>query len=289
MRQRTISDFFWCDPSICDLSQEDKATLLYFLTSPHSNIIGVYQIVWMIAAAETGWTKDQLVVVVKRLQEKGLIGFNQAGWIWVKIWWNHNSPAGAFSPKLIQSAKKQCAAMPSEWLGDFLNSLELKGIDRVSIGYQYPTDTLPPNTNRISNSNTTTTTAELEFPKELSGDEKKSIIGLMQLVQFLPLEKQQELLDELAGAIRTKSIKVGSVAFFNGLVDAVQKRPFIPSRGVKILEARNAAASNFEATAQRNKSDITQQIHQENIKLATPTQIAKSPAARIASAHASQS
>jgi len=135
MRQRTVSDFFWRDPEICDLSQEDKATLLYLLTSPSSNIVGVYQVVWRIAAAEMGWTADQLIVVIKRLQTEGLIEFDNAGWVWIKIWWKHNSAAGAFSPKLLQTAKKQCLAMPAEWLDKFRESLELAGLDRVSIGY----------------------------------------------------------------------------------------------------------------------------------------------------------
>ena len=164
MRQRTISDYFWRDPEISDLSQEDKATLLYFLTSPSSNIIGVYQIVWMIAAAEMGWTKDQLLVVVKRLKTKNLIDCNDAGWIWVKVWWKHNSAAGAFSPKLLQNARKQCAELPAEWLDEFLESLKTVGVDRVLIGYPYPipypSDTLPPNSISISNSNTTTATSE---------------------------------------------------------------------------------------------------------------------------------
>lgn len=141
MRQRTVSDYFWCDPDISDLSQEDKATLLYFLTSPHSNIIGVYRVVWMIAAAEMGWTKDQLLVVSKRLQEKRLIDFTSDGWVFVRIWWKHNSPAGAFSPKLLENAKKQCEAMPAIWLVEFLNqldSLKLSNVNRVSIGYSYP-------------------------------------------------------------------------------------------------------------------------------------------------------
>ena len=143
MRQRTISDYFWRDPEICDLSQEDKATLLYFLTSPSSNIVGVYQVVWGIAAAEMGWTKDQMLVVTKRLQSKGLIDFNEQGWVWVKTWWKHNSCAGAFSPKLLKNSKKQCDSMPPEWLDGFIKSAEMAGLDRVSIGYGYPSDTLP--------------------------------------------------------------------------------------------------------------------------------------------------
>jgi len=145
LRQRTVSDYFWRDPEISDLSQEDKATLLYLLTSPSSNIIGVYQIVWRIASAEMGWTADQLLVVVKRLSDRGLIKFSEDGWIWVRIWWKHNSASGAFSPKLKVSAKNQCAAMPSDWLDEYLILLEVAGINRVSIGYRYPMDTLPTN------------------------------------------------------------------------------------------------------------------------------------------------
>ena len=138
MRQRTISDFFWRDPEISDLSQEDKATLLYFLTSPSSNIIGCYQVVWAIAAAEMGWTKDQLTVVLKRLKSRGLIEFNDAGWVWVKIWWKHNSPQVALNPKskLIQHAKKQFVSVPPEWFQNYELSLKTLGINLDAIGYQ---------------------------------------------------------------------------------------------------------------------------------------------------------
>lgn len=272
MRQRTISDYFWRDPQICDLSQEDKATLLYFLTSPASNIVGVYQVIWLIAAAEMGWTKDQMIVVAKRLQAKGLIDFNDAAWIWVKVWWKHNSARGAFSPKLLENAKKQCAAMPPEWLDEYLETLDLAGVDRVSIGYRYPNDTLPTNTTCISSFITTTTTAAesvnagevaLEFPAELSVHEKNSVIGLMPQIQFLPLEKQQELLDELAGAIRTKSIKTNCVSFFSGLVAAVQKGPFIPSRGTKILEARTVTKNKATVKLQMDDKDLLDPVAME--------------------------
>ncbi len=265
VRQRTISDFFWRDPAICDLGQEDKATLLYFLTSPSSNIIGVYQVVWAIAAAEMGWTKDQMVTVAKRLQLKELIDFNDAGWIWVKIWWDHNSALGAFSPKLLENAKRQCVAMPSEWLEEYLNSLELVGVNRVSIGYQYPNDTPPSNTTSIYTCiDTTTTPAEsvgadafdFEWPEKLSPKEKNSIINIMLQVQFLPFEKQQELIDELAGAIDTNSIKTNFVAFFKSLVDSVQNQSFIPSRGTRVLQARTAMSNKAEYKFQVENLDI---------------------------------
>ena len=145
MRQRTISDNFWRDPRTSDLSQEDKATLLYFLTSPSSNIVGVYQVIPRIAAAEMGWTTEQLLCVAERLQCKDLIRFRQDGWVWVKIWWSHNSAAGAFSPKLIKVAKSQILAMPIEWHQEYVKILENTGIDRVLIPYRKDMDTALPN------------------------------------------------------------------------------------------------------------------------------------------------
>ena len=159
MRQRTISDFFWRDPRMADLSQEDKATLLYLLTSPSSNIIGAYQVVLRVAAAEMGWTADQLVIVLERLEGKELIDFTTCGWVWVKIWWKHNSAKGAFSPKLREIAKRQLLDMPAEWREPFVDSVLREGVDRVSIGYPYPSDTLPPNSNRNINSSCSLTPA----------------------------------------------------------------------------------------------------------------------------------
>jgi len=149
MRQRVISDSFWRDPEIADVSHEDKGTLLYFLTSPSSNIIGGYRIVWRIAAAEMGWTADQLMVVIKRLKTLDLIDYNEDGWIWVKVWWKHNSIAGAFSPKLTVKAQNEFDCLPANWKAHFLDWLEKSGLDRVSIPYLKMRDRVPPNSNVV--------------------------------------------------------------------------------------------------------------------------------------------
>lgn len=244
MRQRTISDYFWRDPKLCNLSQEDKATLLFFLTSPSSNIIGVYQVVWAIAGAEMGWTKDQLLVVVKRLKDRGLINFKDDGWIFVKIWWEHNSAPGAFSPKLKKKAINQCEAMPSEWLQEFLtllDALKLIELNRVSIGYSYSMDTLRPNTTTTCNANSIITTtkygtcnSDLIYP-QMSPDDNKSISDL---IRNQPIEVQQLILDELAGAIKAKKIKGGLVAYTHGLISAAKAGRFTPSLGISILDSR---------------------------------------------------
>ncbi|MFL6676355.1 MAG: hypothetical protein ACJ8LG_24080, partial [Massilia sp.] len=59
---------------------------------PYSNIIGVYPIVPRIAAAEMGWTADQLLAILKRLSGFELVRFEESsGFVWVRNWWAHNS------------------------------------------------------------------------------------------------------------------------------------------------------------------------------------------------------
>ena len=264
MRQRTITDFFWRDPQISELSQEDKSTLLYLLISPSSNIIGVYQVVWRIAAAEMGWTADQLLAVITRLKNLGLIEFNKQGFIWVKTWWKHNSAIGAFSPKLLAKAKKQCDEMPSEWLEDFLDLLDKAGKGRVTIGYPYPIDRVTPNTNTNTNTNNNddhdiiglsfpeATTASkrpqqpvplvsqvsieaLILPKQLSVKERE--LALRHLGPF-SLEIAQQILDELAGRLHSNSVRGSPLSYLWALVVRAKTGTFTPEAGIRVALAR---------------------------------------------------
>jgi hypothetical protein len=205
-----------------------------------------------------------MLIVAGRLQEKGLIKFNEDGWIFVKIWWEHNSAAGAFSPKLFQNAKKQCDAMPAEWRDDFLgkvDSLKLSGVNTVSIGYPYPIDTPPPNTTTtcIPISITTTTNTQNSESTNLSGESKKLIYPslteeeldviniVLQSIPHAQQKRKQELLDELAGAMGSNSIRKGRVPFFRKLVAEEKNGKFMPSSGVRILADRNSTRRKINA------------------------------------------
>ena len=74
----------------------------------------------------------------------------------------------------------------------------------------------------------------LIFPK-LHFSEKTQIENLLKTV---PEKNQQEILDELAGAIKTNSIKKGAIPFCRSLVTAVSKNTFTPSLGISILAIR---------------------------------------------------
>jgi hypothetical protein len=132
-RQRTVDDdAIWRSTKLAGRTQEDRATLLYLLTSPFSNIIGVYPIVPRIAASEMGWDTDsQLVPVLKRLSETGFIDYDaENNFVWVKIWWDHNSVAMAVGPKIILKTYEQIGRIPEQWrdnfVSDFLAKLQTK-------------------------------------------------------------------------------------------------------------------------------------------------------------------
>ena len=238
-RQRTVNDAeFWRSPRVADRTQEDKATLLYLLTSPYSNIIGVYQIVPRIAAAEMGWTADQLVTILKRLVESKLIFYDpKSGFVWVKIWWDHNSAKMAVATTLRSNTLKQIDNIPIDWrdkyLEDFLPRLAPKEnkpgqVDsnlqkqfedalashgyRVSIPYgqgiHSPAGNTNSNINSISNTNTnpeppTTSNLIWDFPSL----EASAMSKLQQVILQLPPGIQQDALDEISAKMKAGTVR----------------------------------------------------------------------------------
>lgn len=133
-RQRTINDVaFWRSPKMAGRTQEDRALLTYLLTGPFSNIIGVYQIVPRIAASEMGWdTESQMIPVLQRLRDDELVEFApDSNFVWVRIWWDHNSASMSVGGTLRQRTMEQIADIPSQWresfVADFLARLPAHG------------------------------------------------------------------------------------------------------------------------------------------------------------------
>ena len=86
-----------------------------------------YPIVPRIAAAEMGWTSEQFLPVLKRLAVHDHVGFDEpTSQVWVKLWWEHNSPRMAFAPKLRDRAMDQIAKIPTCWQDAFLADLRAR-------------------------------------------------------------------------------------------------------------------------------------------------------------------
>lgn len=227
-RQRTIDDAgFWRSVQISSRSQEDKATLFYLLTSPFSNIIGAYQIVPHIAAAEMGWTSEQLFPVLTRLSNADLIEYDEGSCsVWVKIWWEHNSARMAVGPSLRAKTFDQIgqiiAAWQRDYIADFVSRLPAKDDLRASVSCElsetlgtvqtpcpYPSDTAALNTTDNDISISTTNAAELrdshalEFPRL----DRREIEELRVRIGFLPHSIRQDVLDEIEGKRRAGRLK----------------------------------------------------------------------------------
>lgn len=249
-------------------TQEDRSTLTYLLTCPFSNIIGAYQIVPRIAASEMGWdTESQFMPILRRLQDAGFIEYEpEQSYVWVHIWWDHNSPRMALGPTLRQKTFNQIRELPEQWRTLYTDDLiqrlpdngELRELvsnafgpasaadegstDRVSIPYPYPIDRGRVNTN--SNYNSNPTTPEPEPLGQLSTGEREQINVLL---RNTPDQEARFLLAELSKAMaRPGHITQSPIQYFHGLLQRHRSGDFVPTtQGAKT--AATLARSQLKA------------------------------------------
>lgn len=142
-RQRTINDANWRSVKMSGRTVEDRYALLYFLTSPFSNIVGAYEFVISIAAPEMGWdSESQLKPVIRRMINEGFLECTQDhGFIWVRDWWDHNSVKMAVGPALIKKTIEQIWKIPSQWrhayLADFLSRLDRTSKEFAALSHEF--------------------------------------------------------------------------------------------------------------------------------------------------------
>lgn len=257
-RQRTINESFWRSNRMSRRTVEDKFALLYFLTSPFSNITGAYEIVLSVAASEMGWDNDaQLMPVIRRLEDAGYLRFDtETQFIWVVDWWDHHSPTMALGPKLRGITIAEIASMPDSWHGEYITNLidripasheahtvlasEFRyAIDRVSIPGERPIDSPTPNTtttlNSISNPTTTNNDIHnLHLGTHLKQSEETE---LLKLLEGLETSDAQELIDELIA--RLPDIKTTAAHYLAGLVKKKRAGKFTLTKGLGVAESRN--------------------------------------------------
>ncbi len=146
------------------------------------------------------------------------------------------SPTEIHNPALQESRKP-----------DLLNT-EITGSEITQIPLLLSTDPASP-------ADTTGGTGidDLIFPKGLSLNEHAAIAGML-LVSKISRDMQQQLVDELAGAIKANTIKRGVVPFMHGLITAASAGRFAPSLGVAVLSLRKIDRENIARDIQANDS-----------------------------------
>ena len=66
---RTVSMSFWTDSKVIDdFTPEDKYFYLYLFTNPHTNLAGCYEISIKQIASETGYSRETVDNLIKRLE-----------------------------------------------------------------------------------------------------------------------------------------------------------------------------------------------------------------------------
>lgn len=76
---RQIYMTFWSDAKIDeDFSPEDKYFYLYLLTNPHTNLCGCYEVGIKAIASETGYNRDTVEKLLRRMEEHGVIRYDRS-------------------------------------------------------------------------------------------------------------------------------------------------------------------------------------------------------------------
>jgi len=131
-----VSDEFWVDDYISKLDPIERYLFLYFLTNPHANIAGVYQVTLKIMAAETGLDGDMIQKIVSRFtQDKK--AFYVDGWLCMinrrKFNKQDNPSIKAGTERLIKTVPEHIRKLMYEMEQDTVSD-GVRGCQRVSEG-----------------------------------------------------------------------------------------------------------------------------------------------------------
>lgn len=135
---RTVQMGFWTDAKTSEYTVNEKFLYLYFLTNPHTNLCGCYEISARQISFETGLTPDATDKTIAMLEERGVISYNrETAEILVINWHKYNWTT---SEKFRKPLKAEIEAVKYEPFRDFLQDalcdmaqdISEYGIDRVS-------------------------------------------------------------------------------------------------------------------------------------------------------------
>lgn len=148
---RNIQMSFWTDTKVIeDFEPDDKFLFLYFLTNPHTNLAGCYEIGLSQMLFETGYAKDKIKEIIERLEKTLKViryDYNTKELLIVN-WYKHNwTASGKFRKPLWIEIERIKNTDFREYLTDLFNGIDTVlsedgyGIDTVSEGEGIGIDT----------------------------------------------------------------------------------------------------------------------------------------------------
>lgn len=222
---------FWDSPRREQQSTEDRLAQIYYLSTPYRSVIGVFQVNMRTAASHLGWDRPQLEMVTARLENQGEVA-QENGWIWVKCWWDYNSPPG---PGWDMTIKELLTGLPENLRQAWFVDADARGlpISRWTIGGSTPPstpDTTPDSTGanttdnnniKINKSTTTKTKQNKRSGSEnldLSRIPLESRDSVLKVVMKCTEFDRQDVIDLTALAIFEKRVEKNAERYANGIV-----------------------------------------------------------------------
>lgn len=222
---RNIQMSFWTDPKIADdFLPEDKLFYLYLLTNPHTNLCGCYEVSMKQMSDETGYTRERVEKIIKRLEEihKVIIYSKETREVLLINWHKYNWTT---SEKLRVPLGREIQSVKNTEFKAFLLDL-FNGIDTVSIPYPYPMDTTVAvtdtitDTDTVSDSNNYSKKITVYYPEDEMLDKAFSDFAAMRKQIKKPLTVRavtlaQNKLTKLSGGDNDKAVEILNQSVMN--------------------------------------------------------------------------
>ncbi len=110
-----VNTRFWIDDYISTLNYAEKFLFLYFLTNPHTDICGAYEVPLKYIALETGLSADKVIKIARKFEGDGKIVYRD-GWVFIRNFAKHQQK----NPKVALGIKNGLEQAP-KWIKDSLS------------------------------------------------------------------------------------------------------------------------------------------------------------------------
>ncbi len=153
-----VNTRFWVDDYVSNLDPTEKLIFLYFITSPYTEICGIYEVPLKHVAMETGIDRDMLSKIMARFEREGKM-FYRDGWVAIRNFAKHQLD----NPKVKRGIEIGLSKAP-ESLKKILN--DSLSIDYRSLSHLNPNSNLNPNLNSNSKERPASEEKEEKVPFE---------------------------------------------------------------------------------------------------------------------------
>ena len=197
---RKIMTIFWQDAKVSEqMNIHERYLFLYFLTNPHTNLSGLYEITIKQIADETGFSRKDVALLMNKLEELKVIKYDgKTNELFIINWSRYNWNK---SNKILKGVENELGYVKSNNLLDSLLKyttdtdylIQDDGMGKISISYRY---SIP----RIEKENTEGETEERKRTEmtiyELS-NLNGSDLNTMSLMIGLDINQTSKLYDQL--------------------------------------------------------------------------------------------